>query len=258
MQASAASRLGPRHPAGVPHCPGKVASQRNHTHRNGRVRHSRWAKDRCTKVSTRPAHGKRMQMPERGLEPPPSYLDKNLNLARLPIPPLGQVAAGSRRHLNEPLNATSGTRPQKAPGANRLNPDSGRTTSQEGATRAPREDAAGKRSQGKAKRSQVRASRAQDGRSEPPAMEHGKPRPARRVDAPRSPKTPQARARPERPETGVPLSASGFTVQHPHPASACPTDLRRIATTFPKQEPRGKRATSSTRCVRKTFPRACP
>ena len=33
------------------------------------------------------------EMPERGLEPPPSYLDKNLNLARLPIPPLGQVAA---------------------------------------------------------------------------------------------------------------------------------------------------------------------
>ena len=32
------------------------------------------------------------EMPERGLEPPPSYLDKNLNLARLPIPPLGQVA----------------------------------------------------------------------------------------------------------------------------------------------------------------------
>ena len=31
------------------------------------------------------------KMPERGLEPPPSYLDKNLNLARLPIPPLGQV-----------------------------------------------------------------------------------------------------------------------------------------------------------------------
>ena len=30
-------------------------------------------------------------MPERGLEPPPSYLDKNLNLARLPIPPLGRV-----------------------------------------------------------------------------------------------------------------------------------------------------------------------
>ena len=32
-------------------------------------------------------------MPERGLEPPPSYLDKNLNLARLPIPPLGRVRA---------------------------------------------------------------------------------------------------------------------------------------------------------------------
>ena len=31
------------------------------------------------------------EMPERGLEPPPSYLDKNLNLARLPIPPLGRV-----------------------------------------------------------------------------------------------------------------------------------------------------------------------
>ena len=33
------------------------------------------------------------KMPERGLEPPPSYLDKNLNLARLPIPPLGRVRA---------------------------------------------------------------------------------------------------------------------------------------------------------------------
>ena len=31
------------------------------------------------------------RVPERGLEPPPSYLDKNLNLARLPIPPLGRV-----------------------------------------------------------------------------------------------------------------------------------------------------------------------
>ena len=30
-------------------------------------------------------------MPERGFEPPPSCLDKNLNLARLPIPPLGRV-----------------------------------------------------------------------------------------------------------------------------------------------------------------------
>jgi hypothetical protein len=40
------------------------------------------------------SQGKRTpEMPERGLEPPPSYLDKNLNLARLPIPPLGQVAA---------------------------------------------------------------------------------------------------------------------------------------------------------------------
>gem|GEM_PF-4386793 len=35
----------------------------------------------------RPKAGR--EMPERGLEPPPSYLDKNLNLARLPIPPLG-------------------------------------------------------------------------------------------------------------------------------------------------------------------------
>ena len=32
-----------------------------------------------------------LKVPERGLEPPPSYLDKNLNLARLPIPPLGRV-----------------------------------------------------------------------------------------------------------------------------------------------------------------------
>ena len=40
-------------------------------------------------------------VPERGFEPPPSYLDKNLNLARLPIPPLGQVGwAGPRpRHF---------------------------------------------------------------------------------------------------------------------------------------------------------------
>ena len=41
------------------------------------------------------------EMPERGLEPPPSYLDKNLNLARLPIPPLGQVdgrPVAGRRH----------------------------------------------------------------------------------------------------------------------------------------------------------------
>ena len=36
-------------------------------------------------------HGENRSMPERGLEPPPSYLDKNLNLARLPIPPLGRV-----------------------------------------------------------------------------------------------------------------------------------------------------------------------
>ena len=36
-------------------------------------------------------------MPERGLEPPPSYLDKNLNLARLPIPPLGRVDRSKRR-----------------------------------------------------------------------------------------------------------------------------------------------------------------
>ena len=39
------------------------------------------------------------EMPERGLEPPPSYLDKNLNLARLPIPPLGQSGAGEGEGL---------------------------------------------------------------------------------------------------------------------------------------------------------------
>ena len=37
------------------------------------------------------APGETLTVPERGLEPPPSYLDKNLNLARLPIPPLGRV-----------------------------------------------------------------------------------------------------------------------------------------------------------------------
>ena len=37
------------------------------------------------------------EMPERGLEPPPSYLDKNLNLARLPIPPLGRVRPRERQ-----------------------------------------------------------------------------------------------------------------------------------------------------------------
>ena len=39
----------------------------------------------------RPRENAARKMPERGLEPPPSYLDKNLNLARLPIPPLGRV-----------------------------------------------------------------------------------------------------------------------------------------------------------------------
>ena len=39
----------------------------------------------------RPRNEAAKEMPERGLEPPPSYLDKNLNLARLPIPPLGRV-----------------------------------------------------------------------------------------------------------------------------------------------------------------------
>jgi hypothetical protein len=42
-------------------------------------------------------------MPERGLEPPPSYLDKNLNLARLPIPPLGRV----RPLLRQAFDATN-------------------------------------------------------------------------------------------------------------------------------------------------------
>ncbi len=50
-------------------------------------------------------------MPERGLEPPPSYLDKNLNLARLPIPPLGQVAAAHRSFTD---NATNGPEARKA------------------------------------------------------------------------------------------------------------------------------------------------
>ncbi len=39
-------------------------------------------------------------MPERGLEPPPSYLDKNLNLARLPIPPLGRVRPRERQDFD--------------------------------------------------------------------------------------------------------------------------------------------------------------
>ncbi len=39
-------------------------------------------------------------MPERGLEPPPSYLDKNLNLARLPIPPLGRVPPLKRQDFD--------------------------------------------------------------------------------------------------------------------------------------------------------------
>jgi hypothetical protein len=40
------------------------------------------------------------EMPERGLEPPPSYLDKNLNLARLPIPPLGRVRPRERQSFD--------------------------------------------------------------------------------------------------------------------------------------------------------------
>ena len=46
------------------------------------------------------------RMPERGFEPPPSYLDKNLNLARLPIPPLGQVGR-TEREAPAPRDATS-------------------------------------------------------------------------------------------------------------------------------------------------------
>ena len=54
-------------------------------------------------------------MPERGLEPPPSYLDKNLNLARLPIPPLGQVRPLVANHPRcyQPGLATQG-RPDDA------------------------------------------------------------------------------------------------------------------------------------------------
>ena len=40
------------------------------------------------------------EMPGRGLEPPPSYLDKNLNLARLPIPPLGRVRPRKRQDFD--------------------------------------------------------------------------------------------------------------------------------------------------------------
>ena len=49
-------------------------------------------------------------MPERGLEPPPSYLDKNLNLARLPIPPLGQVGGRPESPADFENDATSGRR----------------------------------------------------------------------------------------------------------------------------------------------------
>ena len=49
-------------------------------------------------------------MPERGLEPPPSYLDKNLNLARLPIPPLGQVGPARAAARSRPFDATRGLR----------------------------------------------------------------------------------------------------------------------------------------------------
>ena len=45
----------------------------------------------------RPREKTAEEMPERGLEPPPSYLDKNLNLARLPIPPLGRVRPRERQ-----------------------------------------------------------------------------------------------------------------------------------------------------------------
>ena len=49
------------------------------------------------------------EVPERGLEPPPSYLDKNLNLARLPIPPLGRV----RPHERQDFDATNARRGRK-------------------------------------------------------------------------------------------------------------------------------------------------
>ena len=49
-------------------------------------------------------------MPERGLEPPPSYLDKNLNLARLPIPPLWQVGGRPESPADFENDATSGRR----------------------------------------------------------------------------------------------------------------------------------------------------
>ena len=49
---------------------------------------------------TRPQNEAAKEMPERGLEPPPSYLDKNLNLARLPIPPLGRVRPLKRQDFD--------------------------------------------------------------------------------------------------------------------------------------------------------------
>ena len=51
----------------------------------------------------------RGKVPERGLEPPPSYLDKNLNLARLPIPPLGRV----RPLMQQAIDATNARRGRK-------------------------------------------------------------------------------------------------------------------------------------------------
>ena len=47
-------------------------------------------------------------MPERGLEPPPSYLDKNLNLARLPIPPLGRVRPPRGRQVGKSYQRVTG------------------------------------------------------------------------------------------------------------------------------------------------------
>src|SRR5687768_5983113 len=40
------------------------------------------------------------RVPGRGLEPPPTYVDKNLNLARLPIPPPGRQLV--QRFIGDP------------------------------------------------------------------------------------------------------------------------------------------------------------
>ena len=96
-------------PAACPHSGGR---RRQQHHCNSTVRCTTASLCRNTPTpqwqsATERQRG-RCRMPERGLEPPPSYLDKNLNLARLPIPPLGRGEC-----LSACKNATSPAPPSK-------------------------------------------------------------------------------------------------------------------------------------------------